>query len=100
MAAANHPGAQVPTSNRDLVLVTGASGFIGSALVKHLVEAGWRVRALLRPTSPRAQLAGLRVEYAEGDINAAESVTWRPITDFGRGNQASSCAPTLTARAR
>jgi dihydroflavonol-4-reductase len=75
MAAANHPGAQVPTSNRDLVLVTGASGFIGSALVKHLVEAGWRVRALLRPTSPRAQLAGLRVEYAEGDINAAESVT-------------------------
>jgi nucleoside-diphosphate-sugar epimerase len=75
MAAANHSGAQVPTSSRDLVLVTGASGFIGSALVKHLVEAGWRVRALLRPTSPRAQLAGLRVEYAEGDINAAESVT-------------------------
>ena len=75
MAATNYPGAEAPTSKGDLVLVTGASGFIGSALVKHLVETGWRVRALLRPTSPRTQLAGLRVEYAEGDINAAESVT-------------------------
>jgi len=58
----------------DSVLVTGASGFVGSAVVKHLVETGWRVRALVRPTSPRTQLAGLNVEYAEGDLNAAESV--------------------------
>jgi dihydroflavonol-4-reductase len=63
----------------DRVLVTGASGFVGSALVKHLVETGWRVRALLRPTSPRTQLDGLGVEYAQGDINAAESVA-RAVT--------------------
>jgi dihydroflavonol-4-reductase len=74
MAAANHPGIDTPMSAGDPVLVTGASGFVGSAVVKYLVEAGWRVRALVRPTSPRTQLAGLSVEYAEGDINAAESV--------------------------
>ena len=74
MAATNYPGAEAPTSKGDLVLVTGASGFIGSALVKHLVETGWRVRALLRPTSPRTQLAGLRVEYAEGDAATERSL--------------------------
>ena len=52
MAATNYPGAEAPTSKGDLVLVTGASGFIGSALVKHLVETGWRVRALLRRVHP------------------------------------------------
>jgi dihydroflavonol-4-reductase len=77
--AENQPGVEARMSPGDPVLVTGASGFVGSAVVKHLVEAGWRVRALLRPTSPRTQLAGLGVEYAEGDINAAESVA-RAVT--------------------
>jgi len=58
----------------DPVLVTGASGFVGSAVAKHLVEAGFRVRALVRPSSPRAHLAGLPIEFAEGDLNAADSV--------------------------
>jgi dihydroflavonol-4-reductase len=74
MAAANQLGVEARMSTGDPVLITGASGFVGSAVAKHLVEAGWRVRAFLRPTSPRTQLAGLGVEYAQGDINAAESV--------------------------
>jgi dihydroflavonol-4-reductase len=74
MTAATEPGVALRGSTGDKVLVTGASGFVGSALVKYLVEEGWRVRALLRPTSPRTQLEGLGVEYAQGDINAAESV--------------------------
>jgi dihydroflavonol-4-reductase len=56
------------------VLVTGASGFVGSAVVRTLTEAGFQVRALVRPTSPRAHLNGLPVEYAEGDLRDAESV--------------------------
>jgi dihydroflavonol-4-reductase len=56
------------------VLVTGASGFVGSAVAKTLAEAGFQVRALVRPTSPRAQLNGTPVEFAEGDLRDAESV--------------------------
>jgi dihydroflavonol-4-reductase len=79
MTTATEPGVALRESTGDKVLVTGASGFVGSALVKYLVEEGWRVRALLRPTSPRTQLEGLGVEYAQGDLNAAESIA-RAVT--------------------
>ncbi|HEY1749327.1 MAG TPA: hopanoid-associated sugar epimerase [Xanthobacteraceae bacterium] len=55
-------------------LITGASGLVGSAVARKLVVAGFRVRALVRSTSPRAQLDGLDLEYAVGDIRDAESV--------------------------
>ncbi|MGH6818391.1 MAG: hopanoid-associated sugar epimerase [Methylovirgula sp.] len=54
------------TDNR--ILVTGAAGFVGSAVARALTAAGFRVRALVRPTSPRANLVGLDVEIAEGDM--------------------------------
>ena len=34
-----------------MILVTGGTGFIGQALIRHLVESGQRVRILLRPAS-------------------------------------------------
>ena len=58
----------------DKVLVTGASGFVGSAVAKILTEAGFAVRALVRPTSPRGHLNGVPVEFAEGDLRDADSV--------------------------
>lgn len=58
----------------DKVLVTGASGFVGSAVAAKLLAAGYDVRALVRPTSPRHHLKGLDLEFAEGDLREAESV--------------------------
>ena len=57
-----------------MILVTGASGFIGSAVVRHLVKAGHQVRALVRSTSSRINLAGLPAEIVEGDLRDAESL--------------------------
>lgn len=61
-------------SSPDKVLVTGASGFVGSAVARKLLDRGFAVRALVRPTSPRFHLAGLDLEFAEGDLLRAETV--------------------------
>jgi dihydroflavonol-4-reductase len=61
-------------STPDRVLVTGASGFVGSAVARKLVERGYAVRALVRPTSPRFHLAGLDIDYAVGDLREADTV--------------------------
>lgn len=52
----------------DTVLVTGASGFVGSAVARLLVGRGFRVRVLARSTSARGNLEGLDAEIAEGDM--------------------------------
>ncbi len=61
-------------SAADQVLVTGASGFVGSAVAKALLDAGFAVRGLMRQTSPRAHLDGTRIEFVEGDLRDAASV--------------------------
>ena len=50
------------------VLVTGANGFIGSNLVKSLLDKGHDVRVLVRKTSNLKFLEGLNIEYFYGDI--------------------------------
>jgi dihydroflavonol-4-reductase len=57
-----------------LALVTGASGFVGSAVVRAALGAGHPVRALVRASSRRDNLDGLDVEIAEGDILDVESL--------------------------
>src|SRR6202140_2330403 len=55
------------------VLVTGVTGFIGSAVAKALCEAGFAVRATAVPTSPRHHLAGLDLDFYEGDLRDPSS---------------------------
>src|SRR2546423_15483672 len=66
----------MPVSSADLgpVLVTGASGFIGSSVVRALLEQGARVRALIEPGRDDDNLAGLGVERVVGDIRDAATV--------------------------
>lgn len=55
-------------SNNEKILVTGASGFVGSAVARKLLNSGYSVRALVRNASPRAHLDGLDLEFFEGDL--------------------------------
>ena len=55
-------------------LVTGATGFVGSAVVRALLDAGEVPRVLVRPESDRRNLDGLGVDLAEGDLRDAASL--------------------------
>jgi dihydroflavonol-4-reductase len=57
-----------------VTVVTGGTGFVGSAVVRHLVTGGHRVRALVRPGSDRRLLADLPVEIVEGDLTDLASL--------------------------
>ena len=54
----------------DRVVVTGAAGFIGSAVTRALLRRGAEVVALVEPGAPSANLDGLDVERREVDITA------------------------------
>lgn len=53
------------------VLVTGASGFVGWHVARLLVERGYNVRALVRPTS---RVPDLEIERAPGDLRDPPSL--------------------------
>ncbi|QQG39654.1 MAG: Gfo/Idh/MocA family oxidoreductase [Candidatus Aenigmatarchaeota archaeon] len=55
-------------AKRGTVLVTGAAGYLGSAIVERLVKDGYRVRAFVRPLSRIDALERLGVEIRFGDI--------------------------------
>jgi dihydroflavonol-4-reductase len=56
------------------VLITGASGFVGSAVLRQLGRAGFSIRALVRPNSPRTDLAASNLHFVEGDLRDAHSL--------------------------
>jgi len=56
------------------VLVTGATGFIGSHLTRSLLADGYDVRALVRPTSNARELEKLGAEIVRGDLLGPEAI--------------------------
>ena len=57
-----------------MVLVTGATGFVGNHVARFLASRGERLRLFVRPASDRAALAGLDAEVVVGDLRDAASV--------------------------
>jgi dihydroflavonol-4-reductase len=58
----------------DRVVVTGAAGFIGSAVVRALLRRGAHVVALVEPNGDERNLAGLEVERITVDVRDAEGL--------------------------
>ena len=56
------------------VLVTGVSGFVGSAVARALAARGEAVRGLVRASSPRANLDRFPGELVEGDLRDVDAV--------------------------
>ncbi|MBW2409745.1 MAG: NAD-dependent epimerase/dehydratase family protein [Deltaproteobacteria bacterium] len=56
------------------IALTGATGFIGTTLTKHLINTGWKIQALVRPTSDRRCLDGITVQWIEGNLDDVESL--------------------------
>lgn len=82
------------------VLVTGATGFIGSALCEALCLEGHQVAAFHRPTSYIGRIAGLPLMRLVGDLTDADSVeqaveSFHPEVIYHLGAQMSA-APTVS----
>lgn len=58
----------------DTILVTGATGFVGAALVRELVRQGKRVRITMRPTSRTENISDLPVERIIADVQDVDAV--------------------------
>lgn len=57
-----------------LVLLSGATGFLGASLAREILARGHRLRALVRPNTPRDTLAGLDIEWALGSLTDIPSL--------------------------
>lgn len=63
-----------PTTDRGLVLLTGASGYVGGRLLHQLEGAGWRVRCLGRRPEFLQARVGPRTEVVRGDVLDPDSL--------------------------
>ena len=91
------------------ILVTGASGFIGSRLVQSLIDRGHHVRALSRSDNPppppgfssngKGPLDHERVEIARGDVTDRESI-FRAVDGCDYVFHLAACAKNWTPNPR
>ena len=56
------------------IAITGATGFVGTALTRRLAATGRKIRALIRPASTHKRPAGIDVGWIEGDLEDVASL--------------------------
>jgi dihydroflavonol-4-reductase len=54
------------------IFITGATGFVGSHVARHLLAEGHTLRASVRPSSDSAELEQLGVELAPVSLSDAD----------------------------
>jgi dihydroflavonol-4-reductase len=75
MSQSGVPSPELRIASGDRIAVTGAAGFIGSAVVRSLLARGARVVALVEPGGDERNLEGLDVERIVLDVRDADAVT-------------------------
>lgn len=63
-----------PQTKPPLILLTGATGYVGGRLLRKLMQGTWRVRCLARKPEMLKKLAGPEIETIQGDIVEIESL--------------------------
>jgi len=87
-------------SDRPPVLVTGGTGFLGSTLVRELIDSGHEVHVVARGSSRREMLEGLRVHWHTADLldSPALEAAFRAVS--GRGAWVVHAAGLISYRSR
>lgn len=85
----NHPKESFIAAPGDLILITGAGGFIGRRVVKSLLDLGFsNLRCMVRPSSNRAALDSLRNSHPNGrqmDIRAGNLLSPQDCVSVAKG---------------
>jgi NADP-dependent 3-hydroxy acid dehydrogenase YdfG len=71
------------TEDVDLVVVAGATGGTGRAVVRNLVAQGYQVRAFVRDEAKARVVLGDEVGYATGDVRDIASILTRSFDQAG-----------------
>jgi 2-alkyl-3-oxoalkanoate reductase len=73
--ACSRPSKQLNIKHPEKILVTGATGYVGSQVVRKLIEEGYYVRAFVRELSHVKLLEQLGVELLYGDVRDLNSLS-------------------------
>ena len=58
----------------ETIAITGATGFVGGALIRQLAAAGYQIRALIRPESAQKRPTDIEAQWIKGNLEDIQSL--------------------------